>query len=292
VSAMKFLSSCLVVAAMLLLSSGIGAQQSLVLADSAEASAIPFKLQGSFLIEVEGGIGNLEGLKFILDTGVTRSTVDRRIANRFSTERRQKKVLNFDSFIRVDAVEFPEVHFGPIEVHNVTLMVSDLFKTSELIGNADAIIGLDLLTRSSKLSIFYDTKMVVLKPRFTDARGLYEGERPECITVQAMVQGHPVRLVLDTGMEGILLYEDRIRKQIPGLRLTEVRKNAHMGRLGGKTARLAGLRLDAPQPDEDVFLINGPGKDLLPGIVGYLGTAWLKAKRIEIDFEGKTMRWQ
>ena len=289
---MKFMSSCLVVAAMLLFSSEIGAQQSLVVAYSARASAIPFKLQGGFLIEVEGGIGNLEGLKFILDTGATRSVVDRRIANRFSTERRQKKVFNFDSFVRVDSVEFPDVHFGPIEVHNVTLMVSELFKTSEFIGNADAIIGLDLLTTSSKLGIFYDTKMVVLKPRFADARGPSDREQPECITVQAMVQGHPVRLLLDTGMEGILLYEDRIRKQIPDLRLTEVRKNAHMGRLGGKTARLAGLRLDAPKPDEDVFLINGPRKDLLPGIVGYLGTAWLNAKRIEIDFEGKTMRWQ
>jgi hypothetical protein len=41
-----------------------------------------------------------------------------------------------------------------------------------------------------------------------------------------------------------------------------------------------------------VFLISGPREDLLPGIDGYRGTAPLKAKRIEIDFEGKTMRWQ
>jgi hypothetical protein len=289
---MKLLKACLVVTVMFLFSSGVRGQQNLVVADAGGATAIPFQLESGFLIEVQGGIGDLEGLKFILDTGVTRSVVDRKIAKRFPAALQPKKVFNFDGFVSVDSMEFPNVHFGPIEVRNVTLMVRELTKTSELIGNVDAIIGLDLLTTSSKLGIFYDTKQVVLKPRFADAHGPTDGERPECITVQAMVQGHLVRFLLDTGMEGILLYEDRIRKQIPDLSLADVRKNAHLGRLPGKTARLPGFRLDAPQPDAEVFLMNGPRKDLLPGIVGYLGTARLKAKRIEIDFEQKTMRWQ
>jgi predicted aspartyl protease len=277
---------------MFLFSSEIRAQQDLVMAAPTKANAIPFQLRGGFLIEVEGGVGHLEGLKFILDTGTTHSVIDRRIADHLSLPRRVAKVFNFDRFVTVEWAEFPDVHFGPIKVRNVSMMVSQLSKSSDLIPDADAIIGLDLLNSASKLGIFYDSKMVVLMPRDVNAQGVSEREKPECFTMGALVQGHPVRLLVDTGMEGILLYEDRIRKRIPNLRLTDERKGARMGRLQGKTARLPGFRLDGPESDAEVFLISGPREDLLPGIDGYIGTAPLKAKRIEIDFEGKTMRWQ
>jgi predicted aspartyl protease len=289
---MKLLSCCLV-AAMLLFPSAIRAQQNLAMADAAKPQAIPIHWEGGFLIEVEGGIGPLEGLKFILDTGTTHSVIDRKIANRLSAVRRPGKVFNFDGFVSVDWAEFPDVRFGPIEVRNVSMLVTELAKSSDLIGNADAIIGLDLLNTVAKLDICYDSKMVVLTPRDANAQGGPEGKQPGYIAVQAMVQGHPIRLLLDTGMEGIVLYEDRIQKRVPHLRLTEERKGAHMGRLQGKTARLPDFRLDGHELDAKAFLMNGPREDLLPGIIdGYLGAGPLKAKRIEIDFEGKTMRWQ
>lgn len=289
---MKLLSSCVVVTGMFLFASEGRAQQNLAMGDAARASAIPFQLQGGFLIEVEGGIGHLEGLKFILDTGATHSVIDRRIANHFSLALRPKRVFNFDGFVSVDWAEFSDVRFGPIDVRNVSMMVSELAKSSELAGDADAIIGLDLLNTASKLGIFYDSKMVVLMPRDANAQSVSKRDNPECLTIQALVQGHPVRLVLDTGMKGILLYEDRIRKRIPNLRLTDEKKGAHMGRLQGKTARLPGFRLEGPEWDAEVFLIKGPREDLLPGVDGYLGTAPLKAKKIELDLEGKTLRWQ
>ena len=289
---MKLLGFCLATAAIFFFSDEIRGQQNLVMSDAVRPNAIPFQLEGGFLIEVEGRIGQLEGLKFILDTGATHSVIDRRIADRLSLTLRPKRVFNFDRFVRVDWAEFPDVQFGPIEVRNVSMMVSELAKSSELSGDADAIIGLDLLSTTSKVGIFYDSKMVVLRPRDVNAQGASERDKPECFTVEALVQGHDVRLLLDTGMKGILLYEDRIRKRIPSVRLTDERKGAFMGRLQGKTARLPGFRLDGPESDVMVFLLKGPRQDLLPGIDGYLGTASLKAKRIELDFEAKTMRWR
>lgn len=289
---MKLLGFCLAAASIFAFSCEIWAQQNLFMSDAARTNAIPFQLEGGFLIEVEGRIGQLEGLKFILDTGATHSVIDRRIADRLSLTLRPRRVFNFDHFVRVDWAEFPDVQFGPIEVRNVSMMVSELAKSSELTGEAQAIIGLDLLSAASKLGIFYDAKMIVLKPRGVIAQGASENDKPECFTVEALVQGHRVRLLLDTGMEGILLYEDRIRKRIPSVRFTEERKGAHMGWLRGTTARLPGFRLDGPESDAEVFLMKGPRQDLLLGIDGYLGTASLKAKRIELDFEGKTMRWQ
>jgi len=272
--------------------SEIQARQNLAVVSPARTNAIPFHLAGGFLIQIEGEIGHLAGLKFILDTGATHSVIDQKVANRFSAERRPKKVFNFDGFVSVDWMEFPYVHFGPIEVHNFSMMVTELSKSSELIPDADAIIGLDLLNLASKLGIFYDSKIVVLKPRDANAQGASREERPECFTVQVMLQGHPIRLLFDTGMEGVLLYEDRIRKHVPEIKFTDVRKDAHQGRLRGKTARLSGLRLAGSESDVEVFLVKGPREDVLPDIDGYLGTAPLKANIIELDFAGKTLRWQ
>jgi predicted aspartyl protease len=288
---MKFRMLSFVAAWTFLIVTGARAQENLPMAEAAKPQAMPFHLKNGFLIEVEGGIGQLEGLKFILDTGTTYSVIDRRVADRFQAVRRPGRVVTFDGFVRVDWAEFPDVHVGPIELHNVSMMVAQLAKSSELSGNADAIIGLDVLNRASTLDISYDCKTVVLKPRDANARGISEGERPAHITLQAMVQGHAIRLLVDTGMEGIVLYEDRIRKRMPSL-LTAERKSARMGRLQGETARVPGLRLDGPESNAEVFLMNGPREDMLPGIDGYLGTASLKAKRIELDFEGETVRRQ
>jgi hypothetical protein len=286
---MKFLGSWLSVACMFLFVDQIQARQNPAV-PSARTGAIPFQLVGGFLIEVEGGIGHLEGLNFILDTGTTDSVVDQRIADRFSAARRSGKVFNIDRFVSVDRMEFPDVHFGPVAVHNVSMRVTELSKFSNLIPNADAIIGLDLLKTASKLDILYDSKMVLLTPR--NAIREDTSERSKCLTVQVIIQDHPIELMFDTGLEGLLLYEDRIRKHIPDLRLADVRKNAHEGRLRGKIARLPGLRIGGPESDAEVFLIPGPRGDMLPDIGGVLGTAPLKANRIELDFAGKALRWK
>jgi aspartyl protease len=288
---MKFLGSWLSVACMFLFVGQIQAQQNPAV-PSARTGAIPFQLVGGFLIEVEGGIGHLEGLKFILDTGTTDSVVDQRIADRFSAARRSGKVFNIDRFVSVDRMEFPDVHFGPVAVHNVSMRVTELSKFSNLIPDADAIIGLDLLETASELDILYDSNMVLLIPRSAITEDTSERERSKCLTVQVILQDHPIELIFDTGLEGLLLYEDRIRKHVPHLRLADVRKNAHEGRLRGKIARLPGLRLGGPESDAEVFLIPGPRADLAPEIDGVLGTVPLKANRIEVDFAGKALRWK
>lgn len=288
---MKFLGSWLSVACMFLFVGQIQAQQNPAV-PSARTGAIPFQLVGGFLIEVEGGIGHLEGLKFILDTGTTDSVVDQRIADRFSAARRSGKVFNIDRFVSVDRMEFPDVHFGPVAVHNVSMRVTELSKFSNLIPDADAIIGLDLLETASELDILYDSKMVVLIPRNAITGDTSERERSNCLTVQVIIQDHPIELMFDTGLQGLLLYEDRIRKHIPDLKLADVRKNAHEGRLRGKIAWLPGLRLGGPESDAEVFLIPGPREDMAPEIDGVLGTLPLKANRIEVDFARRALRWK
>jgi aspartyl protease len=288
---MRFLGFSLAVAAMFLCSNETRAQQNPTMPAAATASAIPFRLKSGFLIQVEGRIGQLKGLKFILDTGATHSVIDRRIARRFPLILSHKEVFNFDRFVGVDWAEFSDVYVGPIEVRNVSMMITDLGKASELAGDADAIIGLDLLTMAASIGIDYDSKSVMLRPRRLNTQTASGRGNPQCFTIEGFLQGYPVRLVLDTGIGSVVLYEDRIRKRIPNLSF-KGEKRGDMGRLHGKTAWLTGFRLAGRESNTEVFLINGPQADQLSGIDGFIGTSFLRAKRIEVDFEGKTIRWQ
>jgi hypothetical protein len=71
-----FLASCL-----LLNATCTRAEQSDCTETTARAG-LPFKLSDGLLIVVEGRIGTLGKLKFILDTGATRSVVDRKVADK------------------------------------------------------------------------------------------------------------------------------------------------------------------------------------------------------------------
>ena len=78
--------------------------------------AIPFQLDGGFLILVDGRIGSLAPLKFVLDTGTTHTVISRKIADRLIVPRHQGqgRVLNFDREVKLEWTRLPELQLGPV----------------------------------------------------------------------------------------------------------------------------------------------------------------------------------
>jgi predicted aspartyl protease len=252
--------------------------------------AIPFQLRSGFLILVEGRIGALTPLKFILDTGATHTVVDRRIADKLSLPRQQGKVLNFDRYAKVQWTNLPELQLGPLHARDVQVMVSDLKQFSEFAEGVDAIIGLDLLRTSQSLRIDYGKSLVAFKA--SDAYVPVNSENVTALIVRLQVQGQPVRLIVDTGLQGMLLYTDRLRNHVPQLKLTDKITEAHEGRLVGENAKLAGIRFGTDELQASVMLIPGAPVSLPAEIDGYLGTNLLHAQMIELDFASNRLRWQ
>jgi hypothetical protein len=110
------------------------------------------------------------------------------------------------------------------------------------------------------------------------------------LIVRLPVQGQSVRLIVDTGHEGMLLYADRLRSHAPQLKLTDKISQAHVGRLSGEQAKLPGIHFGSDELEASVFLIPGAPKSLPAGIDGYLGTTALQAQTIELDFASNTLR--
>ena len=255
----------------------------------AVSTTMPFKLVSGFLVVVDGQIGNLDGLKFILDTGATHSLIDRKVADRLHLKRRSGEVISFDRHIPVEWAIIPELRVGPMRTGTLRVMVVKLAEYSDLAEHADGIIGLDLLSQSKKFTIDYDTRTVSLQ--LAEA-GTTERSSSQCFVIPLVVQGIQVNLAVDTGLQGIVLYKDRLRTRLPKMRIAGESTNVAMGRLRGTQVRLPGVRIVDAEVVSTAILIDGPDENALPGVDGYLGPAILQAKRIEFDFAAKVLRWQ
>ncbi|HET7749188.1 MAG TPA: aspartyl protease family protein [Terriglobales bacterium] len=254
-------------------------------------SQVPFKLYAGYVIVLEGRIGNVGRLKFVLDTGVTHSVIDRKLASKIAGARRFGKVVSFDKSVPAEWVEVSEVQFGPIEVAPFSMMVSDLRYFQSFATKVDAVIGLDLL-RLSSFSIDYDARKVLFG-RIDTTGGVPMSSDPICLSVQLLVGDSKLQLLVDSGAPALVLYEDKILNRLPQLRIEGELDGVSMGGfVHAKKAVLADARLGTADLNGTVFLVRAPSDNVLSGIDGYLGTAALKARRIDFNFETKTLAWK
>lgn len=254
-------------------------------------SLLPFRVSSGYLIEVEGRIGDQAHLKFILDTGASITIVGQRMAQKLKVDAHPVESFNFDRNLRWKTATVPEIQFGLIRAANVAVLVGDLARYSEFAGKADAIIGMDLL-RLSNFTIDYGSGHLIfdpLPPKTYSARG---DLMSRCLIVELEVQRRWVRLIVDTGLQGIVLYEERLRRSVPGLRTSGSIKSATMGgRVHVKQAMLPDVVFGNRNRDLPVLLLPAPPEDVLPGIDGIVGVAVLQARRVHFDFYRKALTW-
>ena len=250
------------------------------------------RLSSGYLIQVEGRIGDQTHLKFILDTGATISMVDQRIAKILKLDAHPAQSFNFDRSLKWETGAVPEIQFGPIRAANVVVLVGDLARYSEFARKADAVIGMDLL-QLSNVTIDFGARNLIFEP--TAPKTYMPGGDPmtRCLIVELQVQGSPVHLIVDTGLQGILLYEERLRKSVAGLRTAGSIKNATMGgRVQVKQATLPDVVFGNKNREVPIVFEPSPAADMLPGIDGIVGISALQARRVHFDFSGKTLSWE
>lgn len=256
---------------------------------SSVSSTIPFQLRSGFLVVVSGQVGDLEGLKFIVDTGASYTFIDCKVADRLKLPRRPGKTTSFDREVPVEWAVIPDLRVGPVRTGAFPVMVAKLGEYSELAEHVNGIIGLDVLSKSERILIDYEKQTISW-----ELPGDLDGRRPSpaYFAIPFVVQGFPMHLILDTGFEGILLYKDRLRKRWPDLQTQGKPIEVDFGRLQTTRVKLPGVRLVGRETVATVFLTNGPDTGDLPDVDGYLGITSLKAKRVEFDFAARVLRWE
>jgi hypothetical protein len=104
---------------------------------------LPIRLFWNYLVMVEGSIGNVRKLHFLVDTGAYPSIVDQKIARNLGLAEQPARVNLANKSIQTGRVILPSLLLGPLRVEALPVLTQDLSYMEKAVGyKVDAIIGL------------------------------------------------------------------------------------------------------------------------------------------------------
>lgn len=263
----------------------------------ASPNSVPMSLFDGYLIIIDGHISNLPTLHFAIDTGSTRTIIDQRIADALNLPRHPARAFNLSKSLRIESVELPDIAFGPQHASHLNVLLGDLRYLRSTGAKVDAILGLDLLSQST-LRINFQSKLVTFgELAVPNPAALYPfsvplHSNPSSLLVDLNLDGHSIPMILDSGMPGILFYENDLDNLALNLRAENV-STGHTagGALDCSTAVVPGIRLGFTDLDRRVRLLHASSPPPFH-IAGYLGLSALGAKQVEFDFSRHEFRWK
>lgn len=259
---------------------------------SGNAIELPIQLYRDYVVVVEGAIGNLEKLTFIVDTGAYPSVIDQKIAVALGLEERDSEVAMVNRSVETKLATLPLVAVGPVRVEDVRVRVQDLSSVGKTLGRRiDAVVGLDVL--SSSFSIDYKTKRLRFGPaRRTLSSASFEAGNPFVI-VEARLDDNPVRLMVDTGTPALVLFQSHFKRPISASLGTTV--TATDG--GGEDYRLqptliSHTRLGRHELGPLTGFVAAGQRDDARDFDGLLSVRSLHLEEIGFDFEKHEISWR
>jgi predicted aspartyl protease len=259
---------------------------------SNHAIEIPIQLYRDYLVVVEGSIGDLEKLTFIIDTGAYPSMIDQRIATALGLRETDGKVALVNRNVQAKLATLPFVRVGPARVESVSVLVQDLSSIEKRLGRRiDAVVGLDVLGKNS-FSINYSTKRLRFGP-VQQTRSTVSFEAGTFfIIVEARLGDRPVRLMVDTGASALMLFQSRL-KDTNSLLAGRVAKATNVG---GDFRRQSVLIPHARLGKEELGPLTGfvvaDQKDDGRDFDGVLSVRALHLEEVGFDFENHEISWR
>jgi hypothetical protein len=172
------------------------------------ADDVRIELQRDYLVVVSGSVGDRGGLTVVLDTGTSPTIVDTRIARQFRGAGTKERVDSFTRRDELESVVIPKLAVGPFSAVNVVALAADLSRLEPRFGiRADVIVGARLL-RGTCFNIDY-----VLRRLGFACRGGWRASLPldrdsPHVVADVTIDGTPLRLLVDTGSEAMVVYDD------------------------------------------------------------------------------------
>ncbi len=236
---------------------------------------LPIRLFWNYLVIVEGSIGNVQKLHFLLDTGAYPSVVDQKIAHNLGLVEQPARVNLSNKTVQTRLVTLPSLLLGPVRVQALPVLTQDLSFLRKALGyKVDAIIGLDVLGKSS-FTINYRTKEMLLP----------------LVTIRTKFQDLQLRLVVDTGSPDVMLFESRMPDSA-SLRTLGVQKTANAsGTLQLTKIWIPELYLGQETIGGQAAFVVNDHKDDGDNFDGVLGMKGPQFSKIAFDFENRRFSW-
>jgi predicted aspartyl protease len=253
---------------------------------------LPFHLSWGYLVIVQGHIGNVQKLNFLVDTGAYPSVVDERIAHSLGLAEQPARVNLSNQSVQTRTVVLPSLALGPIHVASLPVLSQDLSVFQKNLGyKVDAIVGLDVLRKSS-FTINYKTKEIVFGPiESLSFSAPFETEAP-VVTIQMESQFRQLRLVVDTGGPDLMLFQSRLAEST-GFQLlgTEIVMDAG-GEFQRRKVRIPDVYLGKEKIGSQIAFVADDRKDDGDNFDGVLGVRGAQLWKIAFDFEHRKFCWE
>jgi Aspartyl protease len=259
---------------------------------SAAKTEIPFQLYNGSLIIVKASIGTVKNLNMILDTGTSPSAISQELADRLKLRGKTESLQTLNGTIQTQSLILPGIQLGPMVVGPIRVVVQDLGFMERSLGISVAgIAGLDILS-SRSFTIDYRKKRIVFGPIAASAKTVrFETQEP-FLTVKAIIDRQAVRLLVDSGTWGLLVYRNRLQTNLQQVHFDS---NASISSPGG-TTRVRWLRAGVLLGKDDLgarkVAIADIDSDPQNDFDGLLGFAKMGFRRVSFDFENGLFGWE
>jgi hypothetical protein len=194
--------------------------------------------------------------------------------------------------IQTESLILPGIQIGPLAASPIRVVVHDLSFMERSLGiSLGGIAGLDILS-SSSFTIDYRRKKIVFGPIAASEKTVrFETQEP-FLTVKVIIEGQAVRLLLDSGTCGLLVYRNHLQITQQQVHLDT---SASISSPGGMT-RVQWLRADVLLGKDNLGARNLAIADIGSGpqndFDGLLGFAKMGFRRVFFDFENGLFGWE
>ena len=252
---------------------------------------IPFRLCNDNLIVVKGSIGRIKDVNFILDTGTSPTIIAEKIAAHLKLRGQTGVVLTLNGTTQGEILTVPHLQIGPLEADSAKVLVQDFRSLEQTLGiSLGGIVGLDILS-TTNFSIDYQRKKVVFGGVASLEKAVPLATRSPYLLVKAEVEGQQLRLLLDSGTPGLLLYRNRIDTKPDKLRVDPSRLVFTAGGMNQVHWLHADVKLgehhlsavDVAIADVD----SDPGNDF-DGLLGFVKMGF---RKVTFDFQNGLFGW-
>ena len=255
------------------------------------AKEIPFQLFNDNLVIVRATVGTVKNVNMILDTGTSPSAISQELAHRLKLKGNTESLQTLNGTIQTQSLILPCIQIGPWEARPIRVLVQDLSFMERSLGIAlGGIVGLDIL-RTGSFTIDYRRKKIVFGRIAASENAVrFETQEPY-LTVKAMIEGQAVRLLVDSGTWGLLVFRNRLRKSQEQVHFDS---NASISSPGGMTHVgwfRAGVSLGKDDLGTRNVAIADIDSDLQNDFDGLLGFAKLGFLKVSFDFENGLFGW-
>jgi Aspartyl protease len=252
---------------------------------------IPFRLCNDNLIAVKGSIGPIKNVNFILDTGTSPTIIAGKIAAHLKLRGQTGFIVTLNGTTQGESLIVPHLQIGSLQADSAKVVVKDLGSLEQTLGiSLGGIVGLDILS-AMNFSIDYQRKKIVFGSVANMQKAVPLATRSPYLLVKAEVEGQQLRLLLDSGTPGLLLYRNRIDTKPEKLR---VDPNRLIFTSGGMN-QVSWLHADVKLGEHNLSAVDvaiadvdsDPGNDF----DGLLGFAKMGFRKVTFDFQHGLFGW-